>query len=223
MRPANFDSVARLYSWLEFAAFGRVLERARFVHLDHLRDCQDILLLGDGDGRALERILDIAASSRIVSIDASRRMLDLANRRVADSHRSRVTLQQRDARELSLAPWSLDAVVTQWFLDCFTADETAALVRAVAPAIRPGGIWLFADFAVPSHGVARFAAQAVTTSLYAFFRWRTGLSAQTLPPSETEIRGAGFVPVTEASFAGGMLRSVVFKKSEGKVRIPARN
>lgn len=215
MTPANFDRVARLYRPLEFVAFGRALEHARSVHLRHLAGCHDILLLGDGDGRALEQMLAHAPTSHIVSVDASRVMLDLARQRVATNpYHDRVTFQHGDARALSFRDETYDAVVTQWFLDCFTPAETAALVRTLAPVIRPGGIWLFADFAIPERGrLARLAARVVTSGLYGFFRRTTGISARALPASEREIRRNGFTPMAEASLLGGLLRSVVFRKA----------
>jgi ubiquinone/menaquinone biosynthesis C-methylase UbiE len=124
-----------------------------------------------------------------------------------------VTFQHGDVRNLSLRDEACDAVITQWFLDCFTPVETAAIVRTLAPVVRPGGIWLFADFAIPERGLSRLAARLVTSGLYGFFRGTTGMSARALPPSEREIRRNGFAPLTEASFLGGMLRSVVFRKT----------
>jgi ubiquinone/menaquinone biosynthesis C-methylase UbiE len=216
---ANFDRVAGVYRWLELAAFGRALERARFVHLDRLAGSHDNMLLGDGDGRALERIVAVAPSSRVLSIDASRRMLDLSRQRIGATDRRRVTWHHGDARTMSFPPASCDAVVTQFFLDCFTADETAALVRRIAAAVRPGGLWLFADFALPEERLPRLLARAVTTGLYWFFRWRTGISGRTLPPAEHEIRSAGFTPIAESSFAGGLLRSVAFRKDRVEARV----
>lgn len=213
MKPANFDSVARIYQMLEFAAFGRLLSRVREAHLDHLRGCRDILLIGDGDGRALARLVAIAPEARVVSVDASRRMLDLAAQRIAAADRARVTFAHADARQLELTHASFDGVVTQWFFDCFTPAEVTLLVRRIAPALRPAGLWLFADFAIPRRGRGRVFGLVITSALYKFFRWRTRISASSLPPSEDEIENAGFVPIASASFAGGVLRSVVFKRS----------
>jgi ubiquinone/menaquinone biosynthesis C-methylase UbiE len=211
--PANFDTVARAYCWLEYASFGPLLERARFAHLRHLAACRDIVLLGDGDGRTLARILAVSPSSRIVSVDASRVMLDLAARRVPEAERHRVTFVHADARMLSLPAASCDAVVTQFFLDCFTAEETAALVQRVAPALRPHGLWLFADFTMPERGIGRIASRAIVTPLYWFFRWSAHISAHELPPAEGEIRRAGLRAMAEAPIAGGLLRSVVFEQA----------
>jgi hypothetical protein len=109
-------------------------------------------------------------------------------------------------------PASFDAVVTQFFLDCFTPEEAAALVDSIGRAVRSNGTWLFTDFAIPDRGLARRAAPVVTGALYMFFRWTTGLSARELPPVEDDIVRNGFARADAASFAGGMLRSVLFRR-----------
>ncbi|OYU98497.1 MAG: methyltransferase type 12, partial [Verrucomicrobiales bacterium VVV1] len=55
--PDSFDALASAYEGLERLAFGSDLETARFWHLDRLRDCRQVLVLGEGDGRFLARLL----------------------------------------------------------------------------------------------------------------------------------------------------------------------
>ncbi len=80
---ANFDRLARIYRALEFLAFGGALERARFCFLDRLGGCDDILVLGEGDGRCLERLVGLAPHARIRCVDSSPAMLAVAAARVA--------------------------------------------------------------------------------------------------------------------------------------------
>jgi hypothetical protein len=106
----------------------------------------------------------------------------------------------------------MDAVVTPFFLDCFTAAETATLVRRLAQAVRPGGLWLYTDCDIPARGPGRLLARGVIKVLYWFFRWQTGITARNLPPAEADIRRNGFAAVEECAFAFGMVRSVVYRK-----------
>ena len=47
-RTLNFDRLARPYRWLEYATFGRTLERCRFHFLPALTSARRALVLGDG-------------------------------------------------------------------------------------------------------------------------------------------------------------------------------
>jgi ubiquinone/menaquinone biosynthesis C-methylase UbiE len=215
----NFDRLAGIYRALERMAFGRDLERARFAWLDRLRDGRSILLLGEGDGRALVRLLALAPEARIHYVDASPAMRARAERRPeVRAAAGRVTFETADAQTCPLPPAAYDAVATLFFLDCFTADHVAALVARVGPALRPGARWLFADFVLPPRGWARLRARLWLRTLYAFFRLTTGLEATALPPSEEILAAAGWEPRESREFQGGLLRSAVYERKEQSPR-----
>jgi ubiquinone/menaquinone biosynthesis C-methylase UbiE len=198
---------------LEFVALGGSLERARFVWLDALAGATSVLVLGEGDGRCLARLVRIAPAARIHCVDASRAMLATAGARLASSdHSAHVRFTHADARDLAFAPGTYDAIVTLFFLDCFTAGELEHLVPRLAGALRPGGHWLYADFAEPAGRLARWRARTWLAVLYAFFRWQTGLRVRRLPPAERLLERNGLVPRRSRDFQGGMLRSVLFER-----------
>jgi SAM-dependent methyltransferase len=209
---ANFDPLARVYRGLEFLAFGGDLERTRFCLLHRLADRRSILVLGEGDGRALARLVHLAPLARIHCLDFSAAMLARAQARLAGTEaRARVTFEQADVLSVGFRPAYYDAVVTLFLLDCFDADQVASLVSRVRDALQPGAAWLFADFVLPARGPARLRARVWLGGLYAFFRWQTGLRTRTLPPSEELIQAAGFKPEAQRSFQWGLLRTVLFR------------
>jgi len=207
----GFGGLARMYRTLEFAAFGGDLERARFCFLDRLRNCHDILLLGEGDGRNAFRIASLAPEARLLYLDASPGMSAAAERRLAP-FRDRVTFLRADARTCDLALHAFDAVTTPFFLDCFTEAEAEPVVARVTAAMQPKALWLFADFVLPAAGWRRWRAKAWLVGLYAFFRWRTRLSARALPPSEAILLAAGWRLEAAQEFQGGLVRSAVFSR-----------
>lgn len=211
--PANFNPLARGYRALEFLAFGGDLERARFCLLDRLADRTSILILGEGDGRCLERLLALAPVARIHCVDASSAMLARARARIAGRRGcERVTFTCADALTLELGEARHDAVITLFFLDCFPDSEAAGLVQRIGRSLRPDARWLWADFALPEKGWARFRARCWLTVLYAFFRWQTGLQTRTLPPAEALIAQAGFRAGETREFQHGLLRSRYFMR-----------
>jgi ubiquinone/menaquinone biosynthesis C-methylase UbiE len=210
--PRSFDRLARIYRPLEYGAFGRDLERARFCFLEKLRDCHAILVLGEGDGRCLEQLVRAAPDAHIDCLDLSPAMLARAEARLPAEARARVTFRQADLLTAALPDKNYDAVVTLFFLDCFTSEQTADIVHRIAQNLRPGARWLWADFVLPPAGLARLRARAWLAVLYAFFHWQTTLSARVLPPAEELIAAEGFTREAEQTFQWGLVRSTVFSQ-----------
>jgi SAM-dependent methyltransferase len=210
-RPRGFDRVARIYRLLEFLAFGGDLERARFCFLRDLAGCRRILVLGEGDGRFIGRLLGVADPARVRCIDSSGAMIAQAAARVAAAGAGeRVAFERGDVLGARFAPSAYDAVVTLFFLDCFTGPQVRAIVANVRPAMAAGARWLFADFALPARGFRRWRARLWLGLLYRFFGWTTGLAVRTLPPSEEILLSSGLRRVAERTFQRGLVRSVVF-------------
>jgi SAM-dependent methyltransferase len=210
---SGFDRLAHGYRALEFLAFGRDLERARFAHLGRLAACRDILLLGEGDGRCAARLAALAPGARIVCVDSSPAMIERASRRIAGSDASRVSFLCADARSFAPGAGAFDAVATFFFLDCFGAADAEIVVARAGSGLRPGATWLFADFVLPPRGAARLRARAWLAVLYAFFRASAGLRAAALPPSEDILARAGWSRSACRDFQGGLVRSAVYVRS----------
>jgi SAM-dependent methyltransferase len=210
-RLGNFDSLASAYRWLEWLAFGADLEAARYCHLEHLRGCRRVLVLGEGDGRFLAQLMRRFPEVSVDCIDASGAMLAQANARLQEDERRRVTFRQEDVLTAHFEVGAYDAVVTLFFLDCFSFEEVAQLVDRVQPALGKNACWLWADFALPPRGWRHCRAALWLRSLYLFFRWQTALAAHRLPPSEKLLLEAGFELRAEKTLQAGLLRSAVYR------------
>lgn len=211
MKPSsgNYNRLARVYPALEYLAFGHDLERARFTLLPALAACQHVLIVGEGDGRFLQRLLRLNPHACVDCVDLSPAMLTRAHER-AGTDAGRVRFQTGDIRQVGLTPNHYDAVVTCFVLDCFSAADCAAIVARIRAALKPNAWWLWSDFALPAAGLRRWRAQVWLAVLYAFFRWETGLAVRELPPAETLIAAQGFRPFATQGWQWGLLRSVVF-------------
>jgi len=213
----NFDRLARSYRALEYLAFGRDLERARFTHLHLLREHRSILVLGEGDGRCLEQLVQAAPHAHIDCLDLSAAMLARAASRLAGQvAANRVTFRQADLLSTELPAAHYDAVITFFFLDCFSASQARAVMSRIQGSLRPGALWLWADFVLPADGWSRLRARVWLTVLYAFFRWQTGLSVRTLPPVEKIFQETGNALLAEISFQSGLVRSAVWHLSAAR-------
>ncbi len=207
MSRVSFDRLARVYGWLEWIAFGRDLERARFAHLASLTDARRILVIGDGDGRCLARILELAPAATVDAIDTSSRMLERAASRLDSEARRRVTFRQADVTTFAPAD-RYDAVTTMFVIDCLTEDEARDVIERIGSSVVTGGTWLWADFVEPPSGWRRVRARLWLGLLYRFFGLATGLAVRRVPPAEALFEAAGFTAASTLELQHGLIRSV---------------
>ncbi len=185
----NIDRFAPWYRWAEYAAFGRALERRRFAFLDRLGSARRVLILGEGDGRTLVRLLAVAPRARIDVVELSGAMIELAKRRTGGSER--IDFHQADALTTGWPNESYDGIVTNFFLDCFSEPEAKILIHRLAGALVPGGVWIVGEFAIPEVGWRRWHALLWIRFMYFFFGVVTGLRVRRLPPLDRLLAQAG--------------------------------
>ena len=190
----SFDTLAPYYRSMEFLAAGGILQRCRTSFLGEAAGCRRALLLGEGPGRFLVKLLRAHPGAEVTCVERSPRMIQEALRRVQRNglNGERVRFVQSDALTWQSPPGVFDLVVTHFFLDCFRREELESLVARVAAGTTDAARWLLADFRIPDRGWQRWRAHGVLALLYLFFRIATGLSAARLTPPDDFLRGAGF-------------------------------
>jgi len=191
----NCDRIARWYRWIEYAGFGRALERRREAFLNDVSDVRRGLVLGDGDGRALSALMATAPHACVDYIDISARMLELARERAGTA---RVAYRCQDARTAPLPAAEYDLIVTHFFLDCFDEAELEPLIARLTDAAAPRSRWVISEF--------RGNGWLVRV-LYFFFRVATGLRTRRLADHHPVLKGYGFNLVRHEEAWRGLLVS----------------
>jgi ubiquinone/menaquinone biosynthesis C-methylase UbiE len=210
----NADRIASSYRWLEYAAFGLALERARFDFLSHAAAARRVLILGEGDGRFLARLLGCNRQASITVIETSARMIDLARQRLRSSDRSRVEFYKIDAVTGSLPEGSFDLAVTHFFLDILDYHAAEAVILKVTAVLRPGDDWLVTEFQEPNGNFRRLHARVWLRAMYRFFSATTGLRVSKLPPYRDLLQRAGLVETDYRERRLGLIRSQVWRKNQ---------
>jgi ubiquinone/menaquinone biosynthesis C-methylase UbiE len=207
---ANFDRVARPYRWLEYLSFGPSLARCRNAQLAHLTSAHRALLLGDGDGRFLARLLAVNPTLTADVVDSSRSMLMLLEHRVRRfGDHQRICLHHADA--LTWAPTgTYDLIVSHFFLDCFFPHQLEQLFDSVLPHALPGAQWVISEFAIPRNPFAACLARGIIGGLYRAFGWTTGLRVRALPDYAVSLLRRGLVPIHHRCYLAGLLCSQVW-------------
>jgi cyclopropane fatty-acyl-phospholipid synthase-like methyltransferase len=202
--PADFNPIARPYRWLEYLSFGPALARCRNHFLPQLADRRSALVLGDGDGRFLARLLAANLQLRADAVDFSPAMLDLLMRRAQATHTaSRLRTHHADALAFT-AVGPYDLIVSHFFLDCLAQSELETLASRLTPHLAPNALWLVSDFRIPADPL-RLPARALVRSLYLAFRLLTGLRTTSLPDHADALRTAGFTRTAQRLSLAGLL------------------
>jgi len=214
----DFDRIARPYRWLEYLSFGPMLERCRFYRLPQLADARRALVLGDGDGRFLARLLQANPHIEVDVVDLSQTMVQLLLGRVAKTGGlNRFSIYCVDAREFvdfvfdgTYKDVTYDLVVTHFFLDCFTTEELSAMSARIRPHLTPDARWIVSEFAIPS-GAVSLPARLVVRTLYTAFGLLTGLKTRRLPDHQAALTGAGFALKDRRKWLKGLLVSELWE------------
>ena len=205
----DFDPVARIYRWAEYLALGPLLERTREHFLPQLADSRRALVLGDGDGRFLARLLQCCPALHATAVDTSATMLTLLQRRC---HFAAPRLRTIHASALTIdAPPDTVLIVTHFLLDCLTQPEVDAFTQRLAAQTSPGTLWLLSDFAVPPHRILRLFAALYIRALYLAFRLLTGLRVTRLPDPQSALTAAGFERIARRQRLGGLLYTELWR------------
>ena len=205
----SFDRLAKTYGALEAIGAGGKMQRCRLALLDAIPAPRQVLLAGEGHGRFLPECIRRFPNARIVVVDASAEMLDVARKRVAVSRQStaRVEFVHADLCQWQSPGGGFDLIVTQFFLDCFPAATLAAVVARLAELATADAQWLVADFQIAASGWARWRSRAIVGLLYGFFRAVCGVAAGQLVAPDAALQQAGFFRHRRVTSEWGLLKS----------------
>ena len=210
----SFDTLAHYYRMMEWVTAGGVLQRCRTAFLAETTNSHRALLLGEGPGRFLVKLLRANPRVEITCVERSPRMIDEARRQLTEDELARVRFEQVDALEWQPPRHEFDLVVTNFFLDCFRPEELQSLVAKVGASATMNALWLVADFREPERGWRRWRGRAVLGLMYAFFRFTTDLSAVRLTPPTGFLQAAGFRLVDQRLANFGLVHSDLWQRGE---------
>ena len=213
METSGFCRLARVYRLLETFTFGETLQCARVACLSLLADAEEILVLGEGDGRFLHALLAANPSCGVTVVDRSPAMLAFARRRLVPVQQDRVDFRLEDATRMNFPRQVFDVVVTHFFLDCFREDTLSDLISKIAASLRSGGRWLLADFVEPrGEGGDAWFQHFALRMLYAFFRSTCGIAARQVVDPREMLSSQGLRETDRNIFARGWIFSSIWEK-----------
>ncbi len=204
----NCDRIAPYYKLLESLTFGNCLERTRTHFLPHLQTKQRILLLGDGDGRFLAQFLLLNPTATIDSYDLSAGMIHQAKSRTTSP---RVHFHHQDITTAVLPHQAYDAIVANFFFDCFDTSQLTTLILSLKQSAQPACLWLISDFAIPATQPLKLMATLLTRFLYLCFALTTGLKQRQLPKYHQALQKSGLSLTHREDFLSAILTTRLYR------------
>lgn len=209
----SFDILAPHYRWMEIVLAGEKLQRCRTAFLSSIPTGKNVLILGEGNGRFLEKCRRAIPAAKITCVDASQRMLALARQRLGEDT-GLTEFVCADALTWTRPKGGFDLIVTHFFLDCFRPEQLEDLIGKIAEAAVPNANWLLADFQAAPGGLPRFRSQLILWTMYRFFRVTTRLPAKSLTSPDALLERQGFKLRKRQVSDWGLLHSDWWERAE---------
>ena len=216
-QPANYNRLAKYYSFCEYLTFGGQLQRCRFAHARTLENKTHVLLLGDGNGRFSTHLLFNYPNLQLTSLDASQAMLNQAAKRRLSRNVSdeRIHNLNQDVLEWEPPRNYYDAVVAQFFFDSFDRAQVEIITSKITSTLKPNGMLLVSDFHIPQDTrIGNKRSRLTLSILYMVFKVLTGLRSQKLVNYQSILATHGFILSETVFFSQKTLISQVFHKSD---------
>ncbi len=199
-KDRGFDRVAWVYEPLAKAVFGKSLERAQEAFFSDLPERGKVLILGGGTGWVLERLFADKPKLEVWYVEASEKMLQMSQRRVASSK-----IHWIHGTEEDLPEEKFDVIITHFLLDLFEKPRITDVIQRLKNVLSPSGVWLVADF--DRQGANNVFKKALLWMMYRFFRALCGIEAKTLPAVWEHLKKEGLRTERSEGFYFGMVRS----------------
>lgn len=201
-RKVNFDLIAKHYDSLARLVFGRSLRQSQTIFLDKIPNNSDILILGGGTGWWLANFLCSHPQSRIVYIDSSVRMLEIAKLNTGKDSR----IEFIEGTEDSIPQKQFDVVITFCFLDMFSEIQIPLLIKNIRSILKENSIWIVSDFVNNAwwHAI-------LLKIMYSFFQLVSNLPSQKLPDWSKFMAREQFLEIDGRYFFGQFIKSALYK------------
>ncbi len=209
---SGFDVVAPFYDRLAKLVFSDAQQQAQLYLLPFIPQQARVLIIGGGSGWILEQVLKYSQASHILYLEASPKMLRLAEQQCRKaSMASETTIELRLGTEAGIHHHeTFDVVFTPFLLDLFPEQRLRQLMQKLNAALSEGGIWLFADFLLKD--TSPLWQRMLVKSMYLFFGVLSGVQAQKLPDYHKLFKELGLEEITSKSFFHNMIESKVYRR-----------
>ncbi|MFT2009067.1 class I SAM-dependent methyltransferase [Pontibacter sp. 13R65] len=192
------------------------MQEAQQALLPYIAEQDRVLLIGGGSGWLLEQILLHHPKLKLLYLEASPKMLQMAQNRYRRLQVSGHQVEFRLGTEALLHETDVfDVIFTPFLLDLFLPHRLHLLMNRLANSLAPEGLWLFSDF-WPVATPPLWWQQLLLKSMYTFFGMVSQVRARSLPDFKSHFEQLQLEEVYSSSYAKGMVQSKVFQRKSNQ-------
>ncbi|MGI4021097.1 MAG: class I SAM-dependent methyltransferase [Janthinobacterium lividum] len=207
--PNNYDAAAWFYDWLAQLVFGKALIEAQRFLVRHIQPEAKILVVGGGTGWILEELARVQSSSfKITYVEISAKMISLSKKKYCGQNE--VTFINRGIEDYELTD-KFDVILTPFLFDNFSEKRSSAVFKQLHQHLKPGGLWLLADFQVQKSNAGIWQSIILKT-MYWFFGWLCSVETKKLITMSPFFRNENYNLSAEKIFYQGFIIAQVYQK-----------
>ncbi|MBB5646315.1 class I SAM-dependent methyltransferase [Pedobacter cryoconitis] len=205
----NYDSIADYYDVLSRMVFFRAQVKAQIQQLSAVPANSTILIAGGGTGWILEELAKVHSSGlKITYVEISSKMLERSKKRAVKGNRVEFI---HAAMEDFKPSGFYDVLITAFFFDNFSADNIRLIFNQLNALLKPGGIWLFADFYYTKQSGKRWQL-LLLKSMYLFFSKISSVEAKTLINTEHFFEEQTYAVLKTDFYYGSFIKAIIYRK-----------
>jgi ubiquinone/menaquinone biosynthesis C-methylase UbiE len=202
----NYDNAAWFYDALSRAVFGKAIINAQRYLLQHIPSNSNILIVGGGTGWVIDELTRLHASGlEITYVEISAKMMALSRKRNSGSNA--VVFINSPIQDIQLRE-ELDVVITPFLFDNFTQQTAQKVFSHLNAALKPGGLWLYADFELNG----KWWQKSLLKTMHTFFKILCGVEASQLPDIKGLFAEQHYKASYSKAFYGDFIRATVYTK-----------
>jgi ubiquinone/menaquinone biosynthesis C-methylase UbiE len=215
-RRNDFDLVAPIYDALASFVFAGAIRRAQLSLLPRLSDARSALIIGGGTGWFLLELLQNLGVQHVLYVEKSPKMIRYSQdliRKHAPALFGRVEFRLGTEESLTASDGPFDLVVTNFFLDLFSDENSAEVAEVLHKYLADTGRWLFVDFQEPPGVLANSAARALFKVMFTFFNVVARMESRRPPNYERIFGRLGMNVLEERHFYASFISAQLLTKT----------
>jgi spermidine synthase len=202
---ANYNKSAWFYDGLSRLVYGRALIDAQVFLLQFVPANSVILIVGGGTGWILEELTKVHPSGLLIKyVEVAADMMTRSRRRNTGLNS---VIFINDAVENVDITEEFDVIITPFLFDNFTEATTQNVFNHLHQSLKPGAIWLNADFQL----TGKWWQSVLLKSMFIFFRTFCGIEASSLPDIQKQFELFGYKLIASQGFYGDFIRSSAYR------------